>query len=1120
MFDNYIFVIVLVLFFTVNCQECERLVSLPAKQPVLRYEFNFSIPDVYVQLENPNGTPIFQAFCTSTTCQSAEYINSTLDPSGDIATGKFHIKLNSFGGGQQGNYTLWTEGRKTFLKCIKLYLLGKPRPSNIIANRVPYEGEAVILTCHSISTTDPPGHDLVMSYTWTEDGTMLTSGGRFTLLPNTAATLTITKVQQSDELSQFACTGTEELGLPSDSSAAFQITVYYGPDNIAFNSTGISQAVSEGDSFPPVACLADCKPSCIFRWTKDQSSVSTSAVLDLGIVGSDDMGIYTCTGTHSVYTTYTDTKTYSVTVTYGPNNVSISPSTTSYTTTEGDSQGEITCSAVCNPECAYTWSKVGATGTVRNNAILNLGQLTRQEAGSYICSASNPSSSTTRTGPIVVVEVIYGPSIVSLSPSTTSYTKPEGGTLGDITCSAVCHLECVYTWSKIGTTRTGRNNAILNLGQLTRQEAGSYICTATNPSSSTTRNSSTVVVNVIFGPNTSLINPSNMNYTINENQPIITIVCSASCYPTCTYSWRKTTPTPSSASNNHNLALGEVTRNEAGTYQCEATNPTSNETATSVVVNINVRYGPDSATLGVPSKYTTTEGDTLLNVTCSSVCWPGCSYTWRNLTNNAIMSQNRSLTFGPVDRYMTDTYRCDVANIYTAYNKTTRSELQLLVKYAPDVSIVQSASSLTEGSPLILTCSANGYPSQYTYTGFNQTFGTTAIPNDNTEEAGVRDNISVRIASLALQDTGLYTCTVHNNVKDINDNLIQSESTQIDVKVKPQTFLAEDRFAAPTGGQVNISVPIYSNPVFSDYGYYRYDGYHVKEDDKYEFTQINALIQTQFYGRSVTLQGLVVQMTIQNLTEVDFGLYTFWIKNEIGNTSVEVNVSARSIPSQPMQLNVTVNENTPSFEWRKGFNGGFVQTFLLQTSSTSDTQLWTNRTSILETDTTYIGDTGFYRVNITKFEFGHFDARLIAYNELGNADPAHFQPFDVINMLEEEQTKPSNGAIIGAATGGGLAGVLLLGAAVFFLVRRRPFTKGQSKEDRNALKNDHALKGITEPEDDDIPDEVENAMYVGAGEAANVYSKPVKKTTSQVAQTNPGDIYAVVDKPKGKKKKR
>ncbi|WAR05717.1 CEAM1-like protein, partial [Mya arenaria] len=712
-----------------------------------------------------------------------------------------------------------------------------------------------------------------------------------------------------------------------------------------------------------------------------------------------------------------------------------------------------------------------------------------------------------------------GPSIVSIYPSTTSYTKPEGDTLGDITCSAVCHPECVYTWSKVGTSRTERNNTILNLGQLTRQEAGSYICTATNPSSSTTRNSSTVVVNksdviniiimyscydILFpvGPNTSLINPSNVNYTINENQPIITIVCSASCYPTCTYSWRKTTPTHSFASNNHNLALGEVTRDDAGTYQCEATNPTSNETATN---------GPDTAVLGVPAKYTASEGDTLLNVTCSSVCWPGCSYTWRNVTNNAIMSWNRSLTFGPVDRYMADTYRCDVANIYTAYNKTTRN--------APDVSIVLSASSLTEGSPLILTCSANGYPSQYTYTGFNQTFGTTTIPNDNTEEAGVRDNISVRIASLALQDTGLYTCTVHNNVKDISDNLIQSDSTQIDVKVKPQTFLAEDRFAAPTGGQVNISVPIYSNPVFSDYGYYRYDGYHVKEDDKYEFTQINALIQTQFYGRSVTLQGLVVQMTIQNLTEVDFGLYTFWIKNEIGNTSVAVNVSARSIPSQPTQLNVTVNKNTPIFEWRKGFNGGFVQTFLLQTLSTSDTLKWTNRTSILETDNTYIGDTGLYRVNITEFESGHFDARLIAYNELGNADPAHFQPFDVIRNLEEEQTKPSNGAIIGAAAGGGLAGVLILGGAIFFLVRRRPFTKGQSKEDRNALKNDHALKGITEHEDDDIPDEVENPMYVGAGEAANVYSKPVKKTTSQVAQANPGDIYAVVDKPKGKKTK-
>ncbi|WAR05708.1 LOW QUALITY PROTEIN: PGBM-like protein, partial [Mya arenaria] len=255
-----------------------------------------------------------------------------------------------------------------------------------------------------------------------------------------------------------------------------------------------------------------------------------------------------------------------------------------------------------------------------------------------------------------------GPSTISLSPLATSYTKTEGDTLRDITCSTVCHPECAYTWSKVGTTGTIRNNALLNLAIKTRGR----VLHMYSYKSKIVRYTEWAHSGCEVGPNTALINPSNMNYTINENQPIITIVCSATCYPTCTFSWKETTPTLSSASDNHNLALSEVTREEAGTYQCEATNPTSN--------------GPDTAALSVISKYTVTEGDTLLNVTCSSHCWPGCSYTWRNVTNNAIMSRNRSLMFGPIDRYMTDTYRCDVANIYTPYTKTARSEFQLLAQ--------------------------------------------------------------------------------------------------------------------------------------------------------------------------------------------------------------------------------------------------------------------------------------------------------------------------------------------------------------------------------------------------------------------------------------------------------
>ncbi|WAR05707.1 hypothetical protein MAR_021076, partial [Mya arenaria] len=253
---------------------------------------------------------------------------------------------------------------------------------------------------------------------------------------------------------------------------------------------------------------------------------------------------------------------------------------------------------------------------------------------------------------------------------------------------------------------------------------------------------------------------------------------------------------------------------------------------------------------------------------------------------------------------------------------------------------------------------------------------------------------------------------------------------------KPQIFLAENRFAGQTRGQVNISIPIYSNPVVNDYGFQRYDGFYVNEDDKYEFTDNYASIQTQFYGTSVTLHGRVLQMTIKNLTKEDFGSYTFWLKNEIGSTSVAVNVSVRSIPSLPVQLYITVVDNVPVFEWRKGFNGGFVQTFLLQTSPTWNEKLWTNRTSIIETDTVYLSATGLYRVNITGLEVGHFVARLTAYNKLGYADPVKFPPFEIIKISGKEDVTPNNAPVIGGFVGGSLVVVVAVIVLVFVLKRK------------------------------------------------------------------------------------
>ncbi|WAR05770.1 HMCN1-like protein, partial [Mya arenaria] len=253
---------------------------------------------------------------------------------------------------------------------------------------------------------------------------------------------------------------------------------------MAFNSTGDSIALREGDRFSSIACVADCKPSCTFRWTKGQTSVSTSAVLDLGVVSRDDQGEYTCTATHSVYTVFTDTKPYPITVIYGPDTVSLSPPSTIYTKSEHDPLGEIFCSAVCTPECAYTWSKDDTSETLRNNAILNLGQLSRQEAGSYICTATNPSSSATRNGSTVVVEVISskirdGPDAVTLNVPSV-YSVSEEATVSNIECSADCWPGCVFTWTNVTGSQLISSSNVLVFGRADRYDAGDYSCLAKN----------------------------------------------------------------------------------------------------------------------------------------------------------------------------------------------------------------------------------------------------------------------------------------------------------------------------------------------------------------------------------------------------------------------------------------------------------------------------------------------------------------------------------------------------------------------------------------------------------------------------------------------------------------
>ncbi|KAH3704967.1 hypothetical protein DPMN_080029 [Dreissena polymorpha] len=124
------------------------------------------------------------------------------------------------------------------------------------------------------------------------------------------------------------------------------------------------------------------------------------------------------------------------------------------------------------------------------------------------------------------------------------------------------------------------------------------------------------------------------------------ITCSATCSPSG----------GSAVSSGGVLSLGILERGEAGNYTCTASNPGSAATTSSQPIGILVRYGPDDVKLSVPSEYIVTEGQVVSNVTCSSDCWPQCTYTWRNMTSGTNITYTGLLITRQVDRYAAGSY--------------------------------------------------------------------------------------------------------------------------------------------------------------------------------------------------------------------------------------------------------------------------------------------------------------------------------------------------------------------------------------------------------------------------------------------------------------------------------
>ncbi|VDI04345.1 Hypothetical predicted protein [Mytilus galloprovincialis] len=383
--------------------------------------------------------------------------------------------------------------------CCLLVVTGKPKnPTLNVHPEHPFVDDNLTVTCNSTVQRWPTGYGTAhLLYQFFGN-----SRGK----PD-KETLIINKLTIMDKGINISCQATDDLEKVSNTSDVVTIDPYYGPDDIILNPAYQSINLTEGSSFGPIHCSANCNPECIFKWihkrtptppTKPTLTIQSEhpfvgdnitftcksaaqrwpgnipAHLLYQFIGNKrgesnnnrlimnnltklDKGTsISCQATDDLRKVSNMSNTVILDPYYGPENVVVEPSIRNKTVTEGTALGPIHCIANCYPECKYNWKRkmrdhfkpVTNEFIYNNSRSVYVVAIKRNQAGTYRCLVDHPEANGRTKIKDISVNVQYGPENVVVEPEIRYINVTEGTTLGPIHCIAKCNPECRYNWNQ------------------------------------------------------------------------------------------------------------------------------------------------------------------------------------------------------------------------------------------------------------------------------------------------------------------------------------------------------------------------------------------------------------------------------------------------------------------------------------------------------------------------------------------------------------------------------------------------------------------------------------------------------------------------------------------------
>ncbi|XP_030597353.1 carcinoembryonic antigen-related cell adhesion molecule 1-like [Archocentrus centrarchus] len=319
-----------------------------------------------------------------------------------------------------------------------------------------------------------------LSFKWTNGTTAIVDDGkRITLTRgDSSSTLTIGNVLRSDLTGPIYCTASN--ALTNKTSAPFNLTVYYGPDNVAITPANPPKFVESGSTFS-LTCSAVSLPPASFKWFSNGSLMeATGPNLTLNVIEAHKITAttgFTCSAENAKTKRNATSAGVSFGVMKGITSAELKGPTGLLIT--GNSSANFSCQVTGGTVETVEWLKDGKPlsedprmvfSTDRRSVFITV--LQKGDNGNFTCRARNAINS--KDGVYTMV-VNYGPE----QPTVTGAKATEVNRQETLTCSAPSVPAARYTW-KLNGTDTKVTTPVYSIQSASYKDSGTYTCEAYN----------------------------------------------------------------------------------------------------------------------------------------------------------------------------------------------------------------------------------------------------------------------------------------------------------------------------------------------------------------------------------------------------------------------------------------------------------------------------------------------------------------------------------------------------------------------------------------------------------------------------------------------------------------